>query len=149
MEFDQVVATRRSNRKLDPFPALEEQYEINGYVVVPSLFNSDEVDLLRKTTNDIIESARGKTQSDAIHDLEDSHDPKGAPRVRRIKDPVQQFDAYDALARNEKLLKRPSQIMVDKILTLRQDRIRKKIGVLDSETIKLLNRALMIFIGLV
>ncbi len=46
-------------------------------------------------------------------------------------------------------LKHPSQIMVDKILTLRQDRIRKKIGVLDSETIKLLNRALMIFIGLV
>ena len=84
--------------------AIKTQYDINGYVVVPSMFNSDEVALLRNTTDDIIESARGKSQSDAIHDLEDSHDPKGSPRVRRIKDPVQQFDAYDALARNEKLL---------------------------------------------
>ena len=84
--------------------AIKTQYDINGYVVVPSMFNSDEVALLRNTTNDIIESARGKSQSDAIHDLEDSHDPKGSPRVRRIKDPVQQFGVYDALARNEKLL---------------------------------------------
>ena len=83
---------------------IKEQYEINGYVVVPSLFNSDEVDLLRKTTDDIIESARGKSKSDAIHDLEDSHDADGAPKVRRIKDPVKQFDVYNALARNEKLL---------------------------------------------
>jgi ectoine hydroxylase-related dioxygenase (phytanoyl-CoA dioxygenase family) len=83
---------------------IKEQYEINGYVVVPSLFNSDEVDLLRKTTDDIIESARGKSKSDAIHDLEDSHDANGAPKVRRIKDPVKQFDVYNALARNEKLL---------------------------------------------
>ncbi len=84
--------------------AIKEEYEINGYVVVPSLFNSDEVDLLRKTTDDIIESARGKSKSDSIHDLEDSHDAAGAPKIRRIKDPVQQFDVYAALARNEKLL---------------------------------------------
>ncbi|HIL18452.1 MAG TPA: phytanoyl-CoA dioxygenase family protein [Gammaproteobacteria bacterium] len=84
--------------------AIKKEYEINGYVVVPSLFNSDEVDLLRKTTDDIIESARGKSKSDSIHDLEDSHDAAGAPKIRRIKDPVQQFDVYAALARNEKLL---------------------------------------------
>ena len=95
--------------------AIKEAYEINGYVVVPSLFNSDEVDLLRKTTDDIIESARGKSKSDSIHDLEDSHDAAGAPKIRRIKDPVQQFDAYAALARNEKLLSIVRSLLGDNV----------------------------------
>jgi ectoine hydroxylase-related dioxygenase (phytanoyl-CoA dioxygenase family) len=95
--------------------AIKEEYEINGYVVVPSLFNSDEVDLLRKTTDDIIESARGKSKSDSIHDLEDSHDAAGAPKIRRIKDPVQQFDVYAALARNEKLLSIVRSLLGDNV----------------------------------
>ena len=84
--------------------ALKQHYDTHGYVVVPSLFDVSEVQLLRNTTDQIIESARGKSESDSIHDLEDSHNPKDAPRVRRIKDPVQQFDTYGTLARNEKLL---------------------------------------------
>jgi len=84
--------------------ALKQHYDTHGYVVVPSLFDASEVQLLRNTTDQIIESARGKSESDAIHDLEDSHNPKDAPRVRRIKDPVQQFDTYSALAGSEKLL---------------------------------------------
>ncbi len=74
--------------------ALKQHYDTHGYVVVPSLFDASEVQLLRNTTDQIIESARGKSESDSIHDLEDSHNPKDAPRVRRIKDPVQQFDTY-------------------------------------------------------
>jgi len=84
--------------------SLKQHYDTHGYVVVPSLFDASEVQLLRNTTDQIIESARGKSESDAIHDLEDSHNPKDAPRVRRIKDPVQQFDTYSALAGSEKLL---------------------------------------------
>ena len=84
--------------------ALKQHYDTHGYVVVPSLFNASEVQLLRNTTDQIIESARGKSESDSIHDLEDSHNPTDTPRVRRIKDPVQQFDTYGTLARNEKLL---------------------------------------------
>ena len=84
--------------------ALKQHYDTHGYVVVPSLFNAGEVQLLRNTTDEIIESARGKSESDSIHDLEDSHNPTDTPRVRRIKDPVQQFDTYGTLARNEKLL---------------------------------------------
>ena len=84
--------------------ALKQHYDAHGYVGAPSLFDASEVQLLRNTTDQFIESARGKSESDSIHDLEDSHNPKDAPRVRRIKDPVQQFDTYGKLARNEKLL---------------------------------------------
>lgn len=41
-----------------------------------------------------------------------------------------------------------SQIMVDKIMALRRDRVRAHIGALDDETILRLNRSLMLFLGL-
>lgn len=42
-----------------------------------------------------------------------------------------------------------SDIMVDKIVTLRRDKIRNTIGRLDPATIAALDRALMVFLGLV
>ena len=41
-----------------------------------------------------------------------------------------------------------SQIMTDKILPLRRDRIRAVLGILNSETIDRLDRALLIVLGL-
>jgi len=45
-------------------------------------------------------------------------------------------------------LQLPSQIMVDKIMALRRERVRSLIGTLDDETILRLNRSLMLFLGL-
>jgi len=42
----------------------------------------------------------------------------------------------------------PSQIMVDKIVALRRDRIRARIGSLSKEMMFSLNRSLMLFLGL-
>ncbi|GKT07854.1 type II toxin-antitoxin system PemK/MazF family toxin [Desulforhabdus sp. TSK] len=42
----------------------------------------------------------------------------------------------------------PSQIMVDKIMALRRDKVRTQIGTLDGETMVRLNRSLMLFLGL-
>ncbi|MFI5021178.1 MAG: type II toxin-antitoxin system PemK/MazF family toxin [Alphaproteobacteria bacterium] len=45
-------------------------------------------------------------------------------------------------------LRRPSQVMVDKITTLRRDRLRSTIGRLDQETMRRVDRALAVFLGL-
>lgn len=45
-------------------------------------------------------------------------------------------------------LSKPSQIMVDKIQTIRAERLRKKIGRLDDEVLLQMNRALMFWLGL-
>lgn len=45
-------------------------------------------------------------------------------------------------------LQEASQIMVDKLLALPRDRIRKRIGAADDETLLSLNRALALMLGL-
>jgi mRNA interferase MazF len=45
-------------------------------------------------------------------------------------------------------LRQSSQVMVDKITTLRRDRLRSTIGRLDQETMRRVDRALAVFLGL-
>ena len=45
-------------------------------------------------------------------------------------------------------LRQSSQIMVDKLLAVRRDRIGSRIGKLDHETVVRLNRSLALFLGL-
>ena len=45
-------------------------------------------------------------------------------------------------------LKAPSRLMVDKVTTIRKDRLGSRIGRLDSEDVTRLNRAIMVFLGL-
>ncbi len=45
-------------------------------------------------------------------------------------------------------LRKPSQIMVDKIVALRRERISQQIGRISDETILRLNRSLALFVGL-
>jgi|TARA_B100001964_G_scaffold200340_1_gene227218 ectoine hydroxylase-related dioxygenase (phytanoyl-CoA dioxygenase family) len=84
--------------------SLKAGYLQDGYLVLPSFFSAAEIAPLCSETERLIEAARGKAESDAVHDLEAPHQPDGEPRVRRIKDPVQQFDVYREFSRNEKLL---------------------------------------------
>lgn len=46
-------------------------------------------------------------------------------------------------------LRRPSHVMVDKIQTARIEKIGLKIGVLDTETMLQVDRALLVFLGIV
>ena len=84
--------------------SLKAGYLRDGYLVLPSFFSAAEIAPLCSETERLIEAARGKAESDAVHDLEAPHQPDGEPQVRRIKDPVQQFDVYREFSRNEKLL---------------------------------------------
>jgi len=45
-------------------------------------------------------------------------------------------------------LEQPSQIMVDKIVALRRNRVASRIGALDQEAVVRLNRSLAFFLGL-
>lgn len=45
-------------------------------------------------------------------------------------------------------LTRPSQIMADKIVALKRERIAQNIGILDDETMIKLNRSLTLFLGI-
>ena len=45
-------------------------------------------------------------------------------------------------------LRQSSQVMVDKITTLRRERLRSTIGRLDQETMRRVDRALAVFLGL-
>ncbi len=44
-------------------------------------------------------------------------------------------------------LRKPSQIMVDKIMTVRRDKLGASFGRLDDETMVAVNRALALFLG--
>ncbi len=44
-------------------------------------------------------------------------------------------------------LNKPSQIMIDKAMTIRRDKIGKTIGALDAETMAAVTRSLALFLG--
>ncbi len=66
-----------------------------------------------------------------------SSDLQDAPLFRLTVEPTR-----------ENGLQVPSQIMVEKIVALRRDRIRARIGSLSKEMMFSLNRSLMLFLGL-
>ena len=61
-----------------------DQYNETGAIVVTDILTLDEVQRLRRVTDEFVERARGVTAHNEIYDLEDSHTPDH-PRVRRIR----------------------------------------------------------------
>lgn len=45
-------------------------------------------------------------------------------------------------------LRKPSQVMVDKTATLPRDKVKTRIGTLEPETLRSVNQALVVFMGL-
>src|SRR5580700_2834735 len=80
-----------------------DQYNEIGAIVVPDILSADEVQRLRRVTDEFVERARGVTAHNEIYDLEDSHTPDH-PRVRRIKAAHQHHPEYAGLARHPKIL---------------------------------------------
>ena len=80
-----------------------EQYERDGFIVVPDVLSPAEVLQLQTATDEIIAGARGLVAHDAIYDLENSHTP-AQPRVRRVKEPHTRSPVYGSLARHPKIL---------------------------------------------
>lgn len=73
-----------------------ESYRENGFVVVEGVLSPDEVAELRRTTDEMVEGARGLTGHTEVYDLEDTHKPDD-PRVRRIKFANRHHSTYASL----------------------------------------------------
>jgi phytanoyl-CoA hydroxylase len=61
-------------------------YRRDGFVVLPDILTSSEVEALRRVTDGFVQGARSVAADNEIYDLEDSHSA-AEPRVRRIKTP--------------------------------------------------------------
>jgi ectoine hydroxylase-related dioxygenase (phytanoyl-CoA dioxygenase family) len=78
-------------------------YEQDGFIVVPDVFSSAEIDELRRVTDEFVRNAASVAANDEIYDLEDSHSVR-EPRVRRLKAPHLHHPAYFHASRNEKVV---------------------------------------------
>lgn len=87
-----------------------EFYDEQGYVVVDNLLSKEDVDQLSDIVDDLVARAANLNNSDDYYDLEPSHRPDN-PRVRRLKKPIFQHEAFDRLARSSTILDLVEQLI--------------------------------------
>ncbi len=78
-------------------------YRRDGFVVLPDILTSSEVEALRRVTDGFVQGARSVAANDEIYDLEDTHSA-AEPRVRRIKTPHLHHPEYARAARHPKIV---------------------------------------------
>ena len=87
-----------------------EAYHQNGYIGVEGVLSPTKVEELRRATDGWVEKSRRVTESDDVFDLEPTHSA-GAPKLRRIKNPIEVDDVYRNTLRHEKILAIVSQLI--------------------------------------
>jgi ectoine hydroxylase-related dioxygenase (phytanoyl-CoA dioxygenase family) len=85
-------------------------YRENGYIGVENVLSAEEVEALRKVTDEFVEKSRLLTENDEFFDLEPDHAPQ-APRLRRIKRPASQHPVYDRTLRHDRILEIVAQLI--------------------------------------
>jgi ectoine hydroxylase-related dioxygenase (phytanoyl-CoA dioxygenase family) len=80
-----------------------DKYNEVGAIVVRNILSPEEVQRLRRVTDEMVEKSRAITTHTDIYDLEDTHTPS-QPRVRRIKQPHNVDPAYGDLVRHPRIL---------------------------------------------
>lgn len=78
-------------------------YRRDGFIVLPDVLTRNEVETLRRVTDQLVHNARSVAANDDIYDLEDSHSPD-EPRVRRIKTPHLHDPEYARAARHPEIV---------------------------------------------
>jgi ectoine hydroxylase-related dioxygenase (phytanoyl-CoA dioxygenase family) len=84
-------------------PADLATYRRDGFIVVPDILTRDEVEALRRVTEEFVRDSRSVAANDDIYDLEDSHSA-AEPRVRRIKTPHLHHPEYARAARHPRIV---------------------------------------------
>ena len=84
-------------------PAQAAQYREDGYVVAPDIVSAEDIDALRRVTDEFVEASRAVTEHTGAFDLEPGH-TREAPRLRRLKSPVARHPVYDAALRHDGIL---------------------------------------------
>ena len=85
-------------------------YHNVGYLGVPDVLSADEVEELRRTTDEFVANSREVSEHDDVYDLEPGH-TADEPRVRRIKMPHLQHPSYDRAMRHPKIVQIADQLI--------------------------------------
>ncbi len=85
-------------------------YHNQGYLGVPDVLSADEVEELRRTTDEFVANSREGSEHDDVYDLEPGH-TADEPRVRRIKMPHLQHPSYDRAMRHPKIVQIADQLI--------------------------------------
>jgi phytanoyl-CoA hydroxylase len=80
-----------------------DEYNEVGAIVVHNVLSPQEVQRLRRVTDEMVEKSRAISTHTDIYDLEDTHSA-AQPRVRRIKQPHIVDPAYGDLVRHPRIL---------------------------------------------
>lgn len=87
-----------------------DSYREQGYVAVPNVLTSVELDDLRRVTDEFVEQSRHVTESNDVFDLEPNHSAE-TPRLRRLKLPSKQHPVYDKILRHQDILDMVAQLL--------------------------------------
>ena len=85
-------------------------YRERGYLGVDNVLSNEEVEELRRVTDEFIDRSRAVTASDEVFDLEPDHSPEN-PRLRRIKNPSGQDPVFDRVHRHDGILDIVAQLI--------------------------------------
>lgn len=72
-----------------------EFFRENGFLLLPEVIGADEIDRLKKVTDQFVESSREVSGPSEIYEFEDDHTSR-RPRVQRIKTPHLHHPVFDA-----------------------------------------------------
>ena len=93
-----------------------EFYHREGYLGLGNVIPDEDVEALRRVTDEFVEKSREYTESNTVFDLEPGH-TRQDPKLRRLKSPVQQHDTYDHILRHPAILDIVEQLLGPDIYT--------------------------------
>lgn len=78
-------------------------YHENGYLGVEGVFSDTEIRDLQRVTDEFVELSRGVNEHTDVFDLEPGH-TADAPRLRRLKNPIDHHEVYNGAIRHPDVL---------------------------------------------
>ena len=87
-----------------------DSYHAQGYISVEGVISPEEIDELRRVTDEFVERSRDISEHDAVYDLEPGHTSQ-APRVRRLKNPEDLHPAYERIFHDNRILDKVAQLV--------------------------------------
>ncbi len=85
-------------------------YRDYGYLYVENLLSEKEILELRKVSDEFLEKSRTASNHSEVFDLEPGHSYE-SPKLRRLKNPIEQHEVYNRTVRHNKILNIVSQLI--------------------------------------
>ena len=101
-------------------------YQDKGYIGIEGVLNCEEVEALRRVTDEFVEKSRAVVESNAVFDLEPDHSAD-SPKLRRLKSPVVQHQVYNRVLNHDRILDIVAQLIGERIRT-NGDKLNMKSG---------------------